>query len=288
MSLAIHPRLQVLIDQYIRQPGHAILLTGPSGIGKLTIACEIAAGLLKTDSNSLHKHPYFKIVVPDKSESMSIDQVRELQHYLTLKVPGVHDYHTSRVIVVENAHLLTLDAQNALLKTLEEPPAQTVLILTAAVEQALLPTVRSRVQLVQVPQPTKDQIESHFLSAGYDKEAITKALRIAGRLPGLMDALLTDNTSHPLLAATETARKILQSTRFERLTQIDELSRNRINTLNTLGILQLMAETALRQQPAPSAQDKWAKILKNCYQAQSALLKNAQTKLVLTNLMLSL
>jgi DNA polymerase-3 subunit delta' len=288
-TVVIHPRLEVLLDQFVRNPGHAVVLTGPSGIGKLTIARVLAAGLLQTDT--LDKHPYFKTISPDKPESMSIEQVRELQHYLTLKVPGVRDHHTSRVVVIENAHLLTLDAQNALLKTLEEPPEKTVLILTASVEQALLPTVRSRLQMLQVLQPTKEQIETHFQGLAFSDDAINRALRIAGRLPGLVNALLTNDTDHPLLTATDTARKLLQATRFERLAQVDELSKNRINALNTLNILQHMAETALKQpgsQPALAAQTKWANILRACHNAQAALLKNAQPKLVLTNLMLTL
>ncbi len=285
-NLAIHPSLQIKIDQIIAQPSHAVLLTGPSGVGKAAVAKQIATGLLQT--NALEKHPYFRLITPDKPESMSIEQVRELQHYLTLKVPGVRDHHTSRVVIVENAHLLTLDAQNAFLKTLEEPPEKTVLLLTASVEQALLPTVRSRLQTLQIVQPTKNQIEAHFIDRGYDKDAIAKSLRIGGRLPGLVEALLTDDKEHPLLIATESARKLLQATRFERLAQVDELSKNKVGTLNTLSILQHMAETALKQQPALAAQEKWATILQSSHQAQGALLKNGQPKLVLTNLMFSL
>jgi DNA polymerase III delta prime subunit len=287
-ALAVHPRFQIQIDHFTAQPGHAVLLTGSSGLGKIAIAKLIAVGLLRTDTERLEKHPYFKIISPDKPESMSIEQVRELQHYLTLKVPGGHDHHTSRVVILENAHLLTLDAQNALLKTLEEPPEKTVLILTASVEQALLPTVRSRLQTLQVLPPTREQIESHFINNGYSSEVIAKALRIGGRLPGLIEALLINDTEHPLLVATDTARKLLQATRFERLAQVDELAKNKINTLNTLSILQHMAEITLKQQPSLAAQEKWAGILRSSHLTQAALLKNAQPKLALTNLMFSL
>jgi DNA polymerase-3 subunit delta' len=283
-----HSQTAFVLKQYIAQPSQAVMLTGPNGIGKLTAARYLAAGLLQVDSARLDLHPYLKIVTPDKPESMTIEQVRELQHYLTLKVPGVQDHHTSRVVILENAHLLTLDAQNALLKTLEEPPEKTVILLTVAVEQSLLPTVRSRLQTLPIMQPPKEQLTAYFTEQDYPVDAVIKALRIGGNLPGLITALLQQDTEHPLLAATETARNVLQATRFDRLAQIDELSKNKVKLLDTLSILQHMAETALKQQPALPAQERWSLILLNCHNAQAALLKNAQPKLVLINLMLSL
>jgi DNA polymerase-3 subunit delta' len=75
-------------------------------------------------------------------KAISIDAVRELQHQAYLKpFEGSH-----RVFILDGAELLTEAAANALLKTLEEPPAQVLLILTTAEPERLLPTIRSRCQ----------------------------------------------------------------------------------------------------------------------------------------------
>jgi DNA polymerase-3 subunit delta' len=75
---------------------------------------------------------------------------------LSLKVPGKHQ--TDRVAIIIDAHTMTTEAQNALLKTLEEPPARTVLLLTARSEQSLLPTVRSRVRRVGLKVPSVEDV----------------------------------------------------------------------------------------------------------------------------------
>ena len=140
---------------------HALLLAGPPGVGKGTLADDIAAGLLcRADDPSNRpcrecrgcralahgNHPDLHrlgptgagLVIPigGREERGVRDLVRDLA---LLPVEG-----GSRVAIVTAADRMTDDAQAAFLKTLEEPPPGTVLILTAADEERLLPTIRSR------------------------------------------------------------------------------------------------------------------------------------------------
>jgi hypothetical protein len=80
------------------------------------------------------------LVLADDEESLKISQVRDIKHFLTRKPYG----EDSMVVFVPEAHRLTIPAQNALLKTLEEPPEHAILILTTPYEDRLLPTVISR------------------------------------------------------------------------------------------------------------------------------------------------
>lgn len=278
-SLVLHEISAKGLAQFAAKPSHALLLAGPAGIGKGSIALDLANKFLASTNST--SSPYLRIVHPGKEKSISIDVVRELEHFLSLRVPG----NGKRLIIIEDAHLLTLEAQNALLKMLEEPPQDTVLVLTAANEQALLPTIRSRLTKVSIKRPPADKLIDHFKHAGYQVAEIHQAQLMSGGLPGLMQTLLEKNTEHPLAIAATMARQIAQKSSFERLALVDALAKDRDNCLNVLNILQQMAHLSLSgSKPSKS----WQRILAESYRAHELLLSSVQPKLVLTNLMLNL
>ncbi len=149
---------------------HAFVFTGPSGIGKGMVARALALGLhcevtpfdACGDCGSCRTivagtHPDVRVIAgPAKDRrDVSIEQVRELQRELGFRSLSRHP----KVGIVDEAHLLTLQAQNALLKTLEEPSGDSVLILIAVQASALAPTILSRCQrLVFAPLPSSEVI----------------------------------------------------------------------------------------------------------------------------------
>lgn len=267
-------------------PPHALTVIGPSGIGKMTIATALASQVLVSDDAKVLDLPAVKVLRATKERSISVDAVRELEHFMSLKMVG----SSWRVAIIEDAQYLTQEAQNALLKTLEEPPADTLIILTSSSEQLLLPTIGSRTQSFHIQRPAVADLETYFSARGYSKTAITQAILMSGGLPGLMHALLDGDSTHPLVSAAQTARQLLQLGTFERLAMVDGLSKQRDATLDVLGILQHMAHLALQQaaQKSASQATPWRKILQASYSATEALLQNTQSKLVLTDLMLSI
>ncbi|MEJ2689264.1 MAG: DNA polymerase III subunit delta' [Deltaproteobacteria bacterium] len=137
--------------------GHAYLFRGPAGVGKKRAAATFAAALncsqggpedacgmcpscLKIASGN---HPDFLTVAADGS-SIKIQQIRELKK--TLSFPPFEAAH--RVVLLADIQLMGREAANSLLKTLEEPPAQTILILTVEEADDTLATIRSRCQIV--------------------------------------------------------------------------------------------------------------------------------------------
>src|SRR5690348_4509566 len=132
-ELLLHPTTQAAIERFVARPSHAVLLVAPPGAGKATMARYLAAKLLDIDAEALDKHPHFKQLTPKDGKAISIDSVREIARFLALKTTGKHT--VARVVIIESAQFLTTQAQNALLKTIEEPPADTVLILAAPSEQ---------------------------------------------------------------------------------------------------------------------------------------------------------
>jgi hypothetical protein len=218
-----HDRTAEQIERYLRQPAHALGLRGEQGAGKGHTALYIASELLRTTLEALNEHPYVHILSAAESK-VGIDEVRAIQSFLKLKVPG--DNAIRRVVIIESIDMLGHEAQNALLKTLEEPPRDTVIIVTIAREQGVLPTIHSRIQHIQVLPVSQETAQEYFGSA-YPADQITRSFFISDGLAGLLAALLASEAEHPLVAAIARARTIVGQSRFQRLAQVDKLLKDK-------------------------------------------------------------
>lgn len=176
---------------------HAILLAGPEHTGKHDFALTLAQSLLcesRDDAGfacghcqSCHlfkagSHPdYTAIGLGEKKSQIVVDQIRNLNEFVYLS----RSYQGSRVVLLHPVERLNINAANSLLKTLEEPPARTVLLLVSSNPSELLPTIKSRCQLLHLPQPTTEQA-TDWLSTQ--------------ELTNTVDDLLSASLGKPLLA----------------------------------------------------------------------------------------
>lgn len=122
---------------------HALLFYGQEKIGKKALSIEFAKFFIGQDIEK-GIHPDFILVEPTGRE-IQISQIREIINKFSFK-PYLADF---KLAVIDNAHLMTPEAQNCFLKFLEEPKAQTFLILVSAHPSLLLPTIISRVQKIR-------------------------------------------------------------------------------------------------------------------------------------------
>src|SRR3984893_16075107 len=179
---------------------HAFCLIGEEGIGKTAVARALAEELLLGEGqpSRLDVHPDFWC--DDRPEAIRQDEIRfhrqrgppahdqSLQQFLSLK-PFVAPL---RVALLANAERMTEAAQNCLLKTLEEPPPNTVLVLTTAYPDHLLPTCLSRCQLIALS-PVGRPAMVGFINARQPNEAEAEALvGLAHGRPGWAARALTD------------------------------------------------------------------------------------------------
>ena len=136
---------------------HAYLFCGQEKLGKKTIAVEFAKWLFKEDVIK-RQHPDFIFIEPEKKE-IQISQIRECIWRLSLK-PSVAPF---KIAIIDEAHCLNQEAQNSLLKTLEEPRGQTILFLVTEYPERLFPTIISRCQILKFYSVPKEEIERYLV-----------------------------------------------------------------------------------------------------------------------------
>ncbi len=270
-ELLLNPATKRKIDGFLTHPSHALMLCGPHGMGKMHVAKYVASEMLNKPFKNIDSYEYLSILQPDKG-SLTIEQVRDLQKLLKLRVPGSAKFR--RVIIVEDAHTLTIEAQNALLKSLEEPPADTAIILTTIDEKMLLPTIQSRVQSINILPLTTSQIQS--------LASDVKLIAIADGRPGLMHALIED-PEHELVQQIGIAKDFLTREPYERLIMSSAM-KERESVEVFLRALLIVSTVAMHG----SATKAWQRRTMRIYDAQRQLKQNVSVKLLVTDLSLSL
>ncbi len=190
------------------QMPHALLLLGQRGLGKFDLARQFAASLLceqpQADGRACGaclacnwygqgNHPDFRLLQPEAfadeaeaeegkkkaSQQITIDQVRGLDEFLNV---GTHRGGL-RIVIVNPTEAMNRATANALLKTLEEPAPGTLFLMVSSDPMRLLPTIRSRCQVVPVPLPSAARAEQVLAEHGVADAR--RWLALAGGAPGL-------------------------------------------------------------------------------------------------------
>ncbi len=223
---------------------HAYLVTGPDGIGKQSLALGLASALLceaPVDGSSCGRcracmltgrstHPDLLKVLPEisgkriRTGKVKIEAVRQLIYDVSLKPIEAR----RRVACLIDFDAANDQSQNALLKTLEEPPANVVVILTAESADALLPTIRSRCEVLELrPLPAAEVRDALVTRHGLDAQRAELLARVSGGRPGAALRLANDPDAlaerHSTLAMV---RQLLMSNRVTRFAAAEKLARD--------------------------------------------------------------
>ena len=132
---------------------HSYIFSGIKGVGKYTFAKDFAKCILE----DLMMQDYYELG-PD-GKSIKVAQIRELQNVINIKPT----FSEKSVYIIDDADLMTTEAQNSLLKTLEEPPEYAVIILIVHNERSVLSTVKSRCVNIKFNKLSDKDIKKYFL-----------------------------------------------------------------------------------------------------------------------------
>lgn len=183
---------------------HAYLFSGIDGIGKKKTAREFAKALLCQDQHDKgcghcpvctqidhENYPDVKIIGPKAGEaSIKISQVREMISELSIK-PYSGNW---RINIIDGAERMTPEAQNSLLKSLEEPLSYNIFILITSHPQTILPTIRSRCQSYHFQPLSIVDMEAIILrEVEFDRITVAEAIRASGGSPGMALYLLNNS-----------------------------------------------------------------------------------------------
>jgi len=221
--------------------GHAYLITGPEQIGKTTLARTFAQAL-NCDAEvgerpcgqcrtcqliAANRHPDVRLLEPEVSgrgkPTIKIDAVRELQHGLSL---AAYEART-KVAILRQFDAANANAANAFLKTLEEPPNNVVLLLTAADADTLLPTIASRCRVIGLRPLPLSLIEQSLTTRWHvpEDQAYLLAHLADGRLGWAVQASQDSAILLERKSQLEQLRDVVDGRRVERFALADKLSR---------------------------------------------------------------
>lgn len=288
-NLLINKKSASDINNFIASPAHALLLVGEKGSGKKSIAHSISSALLKIPTSKLSTHPYFLEVKPLK-EAVLIDDIRALIASLSLKTTGPELIR--RVAYIENANTMTNEAQTALLKAIEEPPSDSVIILSTVSVESLLGTIISRVQQINVLPVSKQDAAEYLKNKDIETEDFDKNFLLS---EGMASTFLSLQTNNDLakndIEVLNAAKNIFKIGMVERLAMVDELAKDKNALESLLNAFRKIARAAQRQ-AIDNHNHMLALRLLNVQEsanlARSMLLKNANPKLTLMHLMLNI
>ena len=304
---------------------HAYLITGAEGVGRETLALAFVKAL--NCLNPLSKggfcgscqpcrqieaqaFPDLAILrVAEGARELKIEQVRAMQQTLSL-APYQSKY---RVVLIPDFQRATMGASNALLKSLEEPPARAILILTADARESLLETIASRCEVVRLrPMPINDLANELQTLHGLSEEKARKLSQLAGGRVGIALSYLRDQESLERYHDTlEQLKEILGMNLRGRLKYVEKLQRVKGQTRESYSFLiatwltfwrdvlicseatevplvNLGMEPLARRIAADISLQRVAGILKNHEEALTMLDQYVNPRLILENLLVNL
>ena len=287
-TLAGNKKTKELLNTIIKQNKflHSYMFVGQSGIGKMLYAkefskramclkreeiCNKCKSCLEFDNNN---HPDFFVIEPD-GNSIKIEQIRELTNKIIEK-PIVSE---KKIYIINNAYLMTREAQNCLLKTLEEPPEFAIIILIVENEGNILNTIKSRC--------TKIYFEN--ISDIEMKKLLEKKY-------GTLD--LSDNMLKSFNGSMEKATKIMENKEFynkienifsniEKTSRIsllnnDEIYKNKENIDEILDYINIIFWNKLQEN------QKYINCLNIVQEARNRLARNANFDMTIDNMLIKI
>jgi len=233
-----------------RRIPHAILIEGDMGLGRHTLAGFIARAAVCESENrpcgeckgckmySAMSHPDVLTVAPeDGKKNITVAQIRTLRNDAYIK-PHSADF---KAFIIDGAERMNEQAQNALLKVLEEPPANVIFILISLSRTILLETIVSRCTVLSLSAPEQSAAISHLkATTNYGEDKISAAVKQSGGNVGAaIDLLCGKADSLAVAAAKQFIKLLFTGSASDMLLALQPLEKNRVATAEFFSELKL-------------------------------------------------
>lgn len=204
----------------LEKTSHSYLFVGIDGIGKKMIAKEFAKMLMCLDENKYcnkcksciefdtNNNPDFFYIEPD-GNSIKIEQIREVQRKVAEK-PVISN---KKIFIINDAEKMTVEAQNCLLKTLEEPPEYITIILITSNENNLLTTIKSRCTIQYFNKITDEELKKYLQAESIDLNILDMASGSIGKALKLKDKSENFEIINQLIKQIQNNKSILEITK---------------------------------------------------------------------------
>lgn len=275
---------------------HAYLFAGPSKIGKFRIARSMA-GILQCQNNFCHSCPICiqiekrchldTIELKDNSESIKINEIREIIERLNMTGQGAYKF-----LLLQNIGRLTEEAGNCLLKTLEEPPAKTVFIFTAGQIQDVMPTIASRMRIINFKK-LPDNVLKEALKKRYpdvSNEMLNQVLLLSLGRSGTAIQLLSMPEEFQQLHEIYSNIQFLdeKGSISTRISAMQELSKDPRKIKTFLSLLVHFYRQKMLNEKSPAKKMDVANIIKEIHRVINLIDRNVNPRLLLENIMLQI
>lgn len=274
---------------------HAVLIVGDDGYGKKTLARFLARAVLCESSDrpcgmcescrlfDSFNHPDMSVVAAESGKaSISVSAVRDIISQAAI-VPERSD---KKVFLIEDADLMTVNAQNALLKVLEEPPVSVVFILTAVSRAAVLETVASRCSVLTLSAVEETEATDYIVSKlECDREIAFKAIRESHGSIGKAFDIIDGSAKNTAYNTAKEFMSILQKgNQYDLLKLLFSLEKNRKETLNFYNALETIIVSVIKECSSKTLIRRYEKLYELVISHKKLLKTNPNLSLLLTAL----
>ena len=276
--MIINPKNEREIQAFIARPSSSLLVLGDTNDGVREIVISMTTKLLKGENKN-----NLVTLEPEPTKGITIEQIRELRTQLMTKSSG--DGFVARVGIIWEFNTASVEAQNALLKLLEEPVNKTLLILQTSTRSAIVSTVLSRTQTIRLLPITKQQAKISAASRELPEAEIEKLYLLSNGKSKLYSELI-ENEKSALFESVNTAKLFLKASVFDRLTQYSVyMQKNELLALTKS--LEQIAAAGMHMSTLESI-ERWKHIATEARHCRQLLEQNVLTKLVYTRLCVSI